>query len=329
MKDLDGDQASQDRQATVFDVEACYRTFLGRDCETPETAKAHLADAPSVWALVDRFRASAEARRYRIHAAAQDICQDQDGRGVDLTLDEAQAQALSAQVEAVWSRYGREEAFFSVLTNPRYLSSALRDEHIEEFYATGATEVERFIEACRRNGVEPHPAWSVLELGCGVARMGEAFAQRFSTYAGVDISAGHLALARDRLRDRGVRNATLRLLPDFLAADDGYDVFFSVIVLQHNPPPIIHKLLDISLRRLNPGGYASFQVPCFLYGYQFETSRYLAEADRPEIMEMHALPQRHVFDLLARHGLHPIEVVPDGRIGSIGVSYSFLARKAG
>jgi SAM-dependent methyltransferase len=320
--------SSEDRLATAFDVEACYRTFLGRACETPEIAKAHLTGAPSVWELIDRFQASAEARRYRIHIAAQDIRQDQDGRGVDLTLDEAQAESLSAQVETVWSRYGREEAFFSVLTNPRYLSSTLRDEHVEEFYATGAAEVDRFMEACRRNGVEPQANWSVLELGCGVARMGEAFAERFAAYAGVDISAGHLALARERLSQRGVSNATLRLLTDFLAADDGYDIFFSVIVLQHNPPPIIHKLLDISLRRLNPGGYACFQVPCFLYDYQFEAGQYLAQADRPEIMEMHALPQHHVFDLLARHGLRPVEVVPDGRIGSIGVSYSFLARKA-
>ena len=44
-------------------------------------------------------------------------------------------------------------------------------------------------------------------------------------------------------------------------------------------------------------------------------------------MEMHPLPQRQVFALLAEHGLIPIEVVPNARIGPSGHSYSFLAQK--
>lgn len=329
MSDLKSGPPLGDRPASLFDIEACYQTFLGRACESPATAASHLADAPSLWTLIRRFQASREARRQRIYAASRDIYQDQDASGVDLALEESQAEALTARVKAVWSRYGREEAFFSVLTNPRYLFRTLRDEDIEDFYATGEAEVERFLAICRRNGVQPRPDWSVMELGCGVARMGEAFARRFSSYAGVDISAGHLAIAQDRLRSRDVTNASFRLLADFLVRDDGYDLFYSVIVLQHNPPPIIHQLLDISLSKLNPGGYACFQLPCFLYDYEFETGRYLADEDRAATMEMHALPQRHVFELLARHGLQPIEVLPDDRIGSIGVSYSFLARKAG
>lgn len=329
MSDLNSGPAPGDRLATLFDIEACYRTFLARDCESPATAASHLADSPSLWTLIERFRSSPEAQRQLVYSACERIHQDQDGREVNLAMDEDQALALTARVESVWSRYGREEAFFSVLTNPRYLSRALTEEGVREFYATGAAEVERLMAIFRRNGVEPEAAWSVLELGCGVARMGDAFARRFSSYAGVDISAAHLAIARDRLRERGIGNASLRLLADFLAGDDGYDVFYSVIVLQHNPPPIIDRLIEAGLSRLNPGGYAFFQVPCFLYNYRFETSRYLAEHGEAEVMEMHALPQSRVFELLARHGLQPIEVSPDGWIGPLGVSYSFLARKAG
>jgi SAM-dependent methyltransferase len=312
----------------LIDVEACYRIFLARDCESAAAAATHLSDAPPLWTLIERFRASTEAQRQLVYTASQRIHREQDGRDVDLAMDDAQAEALTAQVESVWSRYGREEAFFSVLTNPRYLSRALSDDDVQEFYATGAAEVERFMTVFRRNGVEPKAAWSVLELGCGVARMGEAFARRFSSYAGVDISASHLAIARDRLRSRNVVNADLRPLTDFLASEEGYDVFYSVIVLQHNPPPIMLRLLEAGLSKLNPGGYAFFQAPCFLYDYQFETDRYLAERGRVETMEMHALPQRHVFELLARHGLQLIEVSPDGWIGPVGISYSFLARKA-
>uniref|UniRef100_B0T6Z3 Methyltransferase type 12 n=1 Tax=Caulobacter sp. (strain K31) TaxID=366602 RepID=B0T6Z3_CAUSK len=328
MPDVKSAPPNEDRPASPFDVEACYRLFLGRCGESPEAIASHLSDAPSVWTLIDRFRMAPEARRQLIYEASQKIHEDQDARGQEPVLDEAQAQAFAAHIEKVWSRYGREEAFFSVLTDPRYLSRNLHDAELNEFYASGEAEVRRFLAICARNEVQPRADWSVLELGCGVARMGEAFAQRFSVYAGVDISASHLAIARERLRARRVINASLRLLGDFLNDGDGYDVFYSVIVLQHNPPPIMDRLLDVGLRRLNPGGYAFFQVPCFLYDYAFRAETYLAERGQGQTMEMHALPQRHVFALLAKHGLQPIEAAPDGLIGPIGLSYSFLARKA-
>lgn len=320
---------STDRPASLYDVQACYRLFLGREPESIDAATGHLADEPSTWTLISRFRGSAEARQFQVSQAAGLIAGAQEGRGVDLDLTEPQRQALTNHVEQVWSRYGRENAFFSVLTNPRYEAEHLGDAEIEEFYATGEEEVGWLLEVCARNHVAPPQAGAVLELGCGVARMGEAFARRFGRYEGVDISAEHLALARSRLAERGVDNFGLRRLPEFLAGDDHYDLFFSVLVLQHNPPPIMHWLLDVALGRLNPGGLAYFQVPCRLFDYRFDTETYLAGVGQQEIMEMHALPQPAVFALMARHGLTPIEVTPDDRVGSIGLSYTYLARKAG
>jgi hypothetical protein len=78
---------------------------------------------------------------------------------------------------------------------------------------------------------------------------------------------------------------------------------------------------------LSPGGYAYFQVPCYLYDYKFKTSDYLAGAGKLDVMEIHAIPQRIVFELLHAAGLIPIEVVLNPRIGPIGYSYSFFARK--
>ena len=44
-------------------------------------------------------------------------------------------------------------------------------------------------------------------------------------------------------------------------------------------------------------------------------------------MEMHALPQAHVFRALAENGLVSVEVIPYPRIGPIGFSFAFLAIK--
>jgi hypothetical protein len=127
--------------------------------------------------------------------------------------------------------------------------------------------------------------------------------------------------------ERRIANASLMLLQDYLSDDSLSDVFFSVIVLQHNPPPIIRDLLDACLARVTPGGLAYFQVPCHLYNYSFSVADYLAGNGQAEEMEIHAIPQREIFAMLARHGFTPIEVTPDDRVGSIGFSYTFLARK--
>ena len=317
-----------DRLATPEDVAHCYRTFLGREMAGPEEGAIHLGDGPEIWTLVERFVQAPENQLNEVFRASQYIQSRQDSRDIDLRLDDRQREALTAHIESVWRRYGREDAYFSVMTNPAYRSDRITRAGIDHFYETGQAELVRFENICCRNGVETNPAWSVYELGCGVARVGAAFAASFAGYLGVDISAEHLDLARERLDQQGAGEARLMLLSEFLQQDAGYDLFYSTIVLQHNPPPIIHQLLDESLARLRPGGYAYFQLPCYLEGYRFDVDSYLSGVGQSDTMEMHALPQKEVFALLARHGLTPLEVAPDASIGPIGISYAFLARKS-
>jgi 2-polyprenyl-3-methyl-5-hydroxy-6-metoxy-1,4-benzoquinol methylase len=320
--------SSSPRPATREDVLACYELFLGRAPESPAVIASHLSGERDIWSLISTFYNSPEAVRRRLTQACADISAHQDGRNIEVAAAQEDAERLTTHIAEVWSRYGREEAYFSVLTNPKYLKDHLGIGDIEEFYATGAQEVADFEAVLQRNGIVAERDWTVLELGCGVGRIAEPFARRFRTYIGVDISAEHLGLARNRLAQRVVPNVELLLLSRFLEASPAYDVFFSVIVLQHNPPPIIHQLLDRAVAQLNPGGVAFFQAPCHLYDYAFSVAEYLDGQNRSEHMEMHALPQRVVFELLAKHGLTPIEVTPNARIGPLGFSYGFLARKA-
>lgn len=316
------------RPATLADVAQCYRVLLGREMESREVGAQHLSNAPDLWSLIGRFARSPETALQKVFTASRYIQATQDASSINLALTDIQRTELARHIEDVWRRYGREDPYFSVLTHPSYRSHAITPAALEHFYRTGAIELEAFHTVCRRNGVEVTSDWTVCELGCGVARVGVAFAREFKAYRGVDISTEHLILARERLDAQGFSSARLQLLPDFLEDGTSFDLFYSALVLQHNPPPVIHQLLDTSLAKLNPGGYAYFQVPCYLSGYSYDTGAYLAGEGRKDEMELHALPQGRVFALLAKHGLTPIEVVPDGSIGPIGFSYAFFARKA-
>jgi SAM-dependent methyltransferase len=78
-------------------------------------------------------------------------------------------------------------------------------ETAEERYASNHVLV-RVREAFRR-AVEPHPAATVLDLGCGSGTDLDWFAERYPgrRYAGIDVSPRMVELARAKLTDRGVR----------------------------------------------------------------------------------------------------------------------------
>jgi 2-polyprenyl-3-methyl-5-hydroxy-6-metoxy-1,4-benzoquinol methylase len=180
--------------------------------------------------------------------------------------------------------------------------------------------------ACRRNGIVIDANATLLELGCGVGRVSEHLARHFQRYIGVDLSPSHLQIARQHLSSLGFENVRLLALEEFLEEPPPFDIFYTILTLQHNPPPVTLMLLRTCLSRLRPGGFAFFQLPCHLYNYEFDTAR---PASRPTdgAMEMHALPQAHVFRVLAENGLVPLEVIPYPRIGPIGFSFAFLATK--
>ena len=77
----------------------------------------------------------------------------------------------------------------------------------------------------------------------------------------------------------GLKNVELHCINavDQIAALPTFDCFISLIVLQHNPPPVIAFLLRTILRKLTPGGLAYFQVPTYQRGAVFKADEYLQE----------------------------------------------------
>lgn len=309
------------------DVIEGYRTMLGREPENEETIDMYLRDRLDVWQLLRILADSDEGRRYRLDCASLEFALEPDSRQIDTYATPEQLQQLVESVSSAWTAMGEREPFWSVLVNEKYRTSVINEADQEEFYGTGNNEITMFEKACARNGLALDYSATVLDLGCGVGRVGEHLARRFAHYIGVDISPTHLKQAGERLRHQRLGNTTLSLLGDFLENQLTFDILYSMIALQHSPPPVMLWLLQRCFASLRTGGYAFFQLPCHLYGYEFHLDGYLAEPDRHHRMEMHALPQRYVYQALAEYGLVPVEVLPYPRTGPAGHSYLFLARK--
>jgi 2-polyprenyl-3-methyl-5-hydroxy-6-metoxy-1,4-benzoquinol methylase len=315
-------------------VEAAYRLILGREPESDAVVAGHRSH-PSVAALRRTLLTSREfSRLYTDLARTAPVANGvqlptlMPAGAIETDTTGAQRDALWARVAAAWTGMGETAAHWSVLTQENYRPEAI-ESHREEFIRTGNAEgalVDAALQRCP--GVEPG-RMTCLEVGCGVGRATRALADCFAHVTGVDVSGNHLRIAEAELAQTGHRNVTLRHVGSMADYDTlpAVDVFFSRIVLQHNPPPVQASILRAVLGLLNPGGVAIFQVVTAAQDYAYSVAADLNGAKGR--MEMHVLPQPVVFALLAEAGLHPLEVQEDFAAGRDTPyrSHLFVARK--
>ncbi|MGI4941478.1 MAG: class I SAM-dependent methyltransferase [Janthinobacterium lividum] len=316
-------------------VGLAYRTVLRRQADSDGLARytAALQDGRDMAWLVgvladsDEFRAALptaeippvpESRLYPLDAAPPMAVQTECG------ADELQA--LWDRVAAVWSGLGEADAHWSVLTEDRFRASSLDAAALAAFHETGEGEARRLDAWLHRSGVLLPADGVCAEYGCGVGRITRALAGRFRRVLAFDVSASHLHAATADLAASEIGNVELLQVrgPADLAALDGMDLFYSVISLQHSPPPVIMDVLRRAFAGLRPGGCAFFQVPTYGASYAWPS-----EAARQVGMEMHFVPQRTILAAAHDAGLRVLEVQPDWCVGRDGewISNTFLLRK--
>lgn len=307
-----------------------YRLFLDREPESDATVERLSRELASSAEIRRAFTTSAEYRERATNSARPSLNGREPPMQIDEVDDPVQVARLLDHIAKTWTRFGDTEPHFSVITDEKFKAARI-ETTLEAFNASGKDSVDRLDAALARAGVGPRREATCLELGCGVGRITAWLAKRFAHVIGTDISASHLALARAHLDAQGATNVELHRLAsvDTLDTLPPFDLFFSVIVLQHNPPPVIRAILDRVFARLQPGGLAYFQVPTYRAGYAFRLDAYLRDDVGKGEMEMHVLPQRTILRAAATHGLELLEVIEDPYTGMRPgeVSNTFLFRK--
>jgi SAM-dependent methyltransferase len=315
------------------DVVDCYLRLLGRKPESEKVITNHLQAAKSYKGLVNIFLNSEEYRQRtrRFEAAGLPprtfVPISLAHNEVETVLPAEQLQQCLDSVKAAWTRLGRERAHHSVLTTDEFLPDRL-GEHIETFWASGEHEALDMLEVAKRYVSMSFEGAVLNELGAGVGRVSIPFSRSFGLVNAYDISAAHLAFARERAKHSNAANIRFHeveagTLPMFAPCD----VFYSCIVLQHNPPPLIMQLIARMLACLRPGGLAIFQVPTYIEGYRFSFPQW-KENFTGLGMEMHALPMNQIFKQIAEQHCVVREAREDGRTGDARmISTTFVAQK--
>ena len=237
--------------------------------------------------------------------------------------------SMLARTEAIFTTNARHRPHWTVLTAPRFEPKQF-EAHRAEFFQSGRRAVETFRACAARAGIDLAAYGKCFELGCGVGRVTLPLAEAFKHVVGADIAEPMLDEAKRSATSYNVTNITWLLTNRFSVYNkiSKFDVFFSGIVSQHNPPPVMGYILNQLLSKLRLGGIAFFQIPTYRAGYSFSAERYLASPANQKI-EMHVYPQRALLELIGRCGCQILEIREDGGAGEdmSQISNSLLLEK--
>lgn len=304
-----------------------YRFFLGREPESQQAIASHLG-AKDETHLAQMLIGSPEFRARKPKLALEPTeGLELAGLEVDSAATPAQIEACLRKIKSAWSHLGAVAPHFSVLTDDRFRPDKLPGA-VDDFWNSGRVEAEQLLRSLTRHGFSCSGK-TCVEYGCGVGRVTTRLSRAFVRVDAYDISAAHLEIARKRAQELDVGNICFHeCSSDILGDLEPCDAFYSRLVFQHNPPPIIGELLRKGLGALRPGGIAVFQVPSYISGYSFSLREWLA-TDHPLDMQMHCLPQARIFELIAHSGCAVLEVREDSAVGVRRrmVSNTFTVRK--
>jgi len=306
---------------TKEEVILAYRLMLGRDPENEDVVNSLCQNAQSSFELRDVFIRSPEFKQ-RMSELLQ---QPQVVRHrhpftlpkipVEIIVVDQVLNQMFERIRNQWELLGSTEPFWSVITQPQYYKSEF-DSFSGQFYLSGKQSCQFFLAALRRSGISTAELNICLEVGCGVGRVTNYLALEFSKVIAADISSSHIALAKEYLDLQGISNTEFVFWKTVqqLTMIPTVDVIFSVITLQHNPPPVMAYMLSALLGRLRSGGVAYIQIPTYRNGYIFESERYL-NTNPNNSLEMHFLPQSEVFKIIEFSHCRCLEIREDAMVG--------------
>jgi len=307
------------------DVIAAFRLILGREPESAEAVRALIESHATIAELRARFLNSEE---FKIHHAASLKPLGWGRLDVDIDVPEPILQDMLARVERLFKQLGDTEPHWSVLTDEKFKAANI-GEHEDEFFGSGFGDVENFRATAERCGVSLKPDGICFELGCGVGRVTLWLAKHFAKVIAADLSAPHLEILRRKIEQSKLSNIEPLLLNTISKLDQlpAFDAFFTIIVLQHNPPPVMAYFLRKMLGKLKVDGVGYFQLPTYRPGYSFNAAAYVA---KPQVIgdpEMHVIPQHQLYQLIENAGCRLLEVREDDSTGPGFISSRVLVQK--
>jgi len=169
----------------------------------------------------------------------------------------------------------------------------------------------------------------VLEIGCGVGRVGKVVAPLCRKWIGCDVASNMLSLAAQRLKD--LSNVELVEISGYNLsgiADASVDVVYCTVVFMHLESWDRYNYVLEAFRVLRPSGriYVDNINLCSDGGWRvFENHRAFSPSNRPPHMTQNSTPQE-IGTYLGRAGFSDVRIrTDDDWIRASGIKYEEIA----
>ena len=238
------------------------------------------------------------------------------------------------EVQDNWESFALTDPMWAALMDPEKEGGAWE---VDDFLAIGEKEIDTVCGYLAAAGIEVDTSGKALDFGCGMGRLTQALARRFSFAYGVDIAPTMVKLAREVNRHPERCDFLLNEADDLSLFDAGTFAFiYTSVVLQHMDPRYSSAYIREFSRILAPGGVMVFQVPDRVEpgGSRRERLSHLVHQTRSKlglrtrarrtlrrlglrraasgapdaVAELHCLPEPEVAELLRRNGVELVDV---------------------
>ncbi len=231
-----------------------------------------------------------------------------------------------------WTSLGATDPLWAVLSDPEKKGGKW---NLEEFLATGDSDIQRFSTLIERHSALRRPFGDVLDFGCGVGRLSFAWSKQARSVTGVDVASTMIERAQVVLR--GIPNVSVRLntepnLGQF--SSDSFDIVASYITLQHIPPSEALMYLREFARITRPGGVTVFQIvtgrkPGDWKGHLADRLPWLATLHHRIALgfRVYVTPEPLIRAAMQELRMNLLAVETDEAAGQVAVSRTFLFAK--
>ena len=240
-----------------------------------------------------------------------------------------------------WKKFGKEDPYYGVLSDPKYKSDKITDKGLAEFFATGETYVSETLNRIKTIYDSDLSEAAILDFGCGVGRLAIPFS--FVTKnrtVGIDVSPEILEKAKSHAIEMGAENVEFLLSEGkTLPNTSKFDFINSYIVLQHIDTEIGMAIIQQLLERLEIGGIMQIQAtygnnwPKIKYYHYYLRAHYSLynfvysslknrKLEAEPMMQMNSYDPQVLFRLFSKYS-NSIHVELTDHTGFLGAFYMF------
>lgn len=237
------------------------------------------------------------------------------------------------QQKKLWDYNADKNAKWAISSHTEKLNE---EWNTEDFYAEGEAVISQIMQ--KVESLTELNKELALDFGCGIGRLSKHLGPFFNEVYGIDISESMIQQAKLENHAENIQFLVSESTNLEALGSKKFDFIISLIVIQHIPPPLAIKQLEVLFHKLASGGICVIQIPeVRIPTVKNRIRKYIPEKVfrlkhqllRPEVpyITMYGLDRSLIKDLSAKNSIEILHIESDRLAGGDWESYTYFLKK--